>query len=140
MIKQLLLLLFIIFLIIIFIALFVRLAFPIEQDIKEYTITKSGNGKGMNMCPPGCLRGSCHKINNPIKDACKYNFQCQYCQDKTTNNFYVSSNMDQEKEILPIYEEQQHLTISQKDLLNDAIKENNQYIIDINKKIMDMNK
>jgi hypothetical protein len=140
---EIILLLFIVFLIIIFIALFIKLSFPIEHDIKEFSIIKSGNGQNMNLCPIGCNRGSCQKLNNKqlsgLNNYCKYNFQCNYCQDRVTNQFYVHPDLTNEKEILPIYEESKYLVINQTDLLNEDIKKNNEYIIDINNKIKKMN-
>jgi hypothetical protein len=143
MLSQLLIIILIIIFIIIFIALFVKLSFPIQSDMKEYKITKVGNGKNMNLCPIGCSRGSCKKLDNKqlskTKNFCKFNFQCDYCQDRVTNNFYVDPNYDNEKAILPVYQESKNLVISQKDLLNDAIKKNNNYIINLNKRIINMN-
>ena len=143
MLKEFLVLILIILFIIIFISMFVKLSFQKKDDIHSYSIIDNGNGKNMNLCPKGCIRGSCKKLNNQDlsnnKNHCKYNFQCNYCQDKTTNQFYVDPNMDYEKAILPIYEESKNLVISQKDMLNDAIKQNNNYIINLNQKIKNMN-
>jgi len=143
MLYKLLILILIILFIIIFIALFVKLSFPVENDTLKYSIIKTGNGKNMNLCPNGCTRGSCKKLSsNEIKNSknyCKYNFQCNYCQDRKTNQFYVDPDFNNEKEILPIYEESKHLVISQKDMLNDAIKKNNDYIVELNKKIRNAN-
>ena len=143
MLKEFLILIFIILFIVIFISIFVKLSFVKQDNVHNYSIIESGNGKNMNLCPKGCIRGSCKKLNSQElskhKDYCKYNFQCNYCQDKTTNQFYVDPNMDNEKAILPVYEESKHLIISQKDTLNDEIKQNNNYIIELNQKIKNMN-
>ena len=143
MLLQFIILFLVIIFIILFIALFIRLTFPIQNDEKSYSIVKSGNGKNMNMCPKGCSRGSC-KISRSENEEdddnhCKFNFQCNYCQDEVTNRFYVNPDMQNEKEILPIYEESKNLVLSQKDLLNEAIQKNNDYIIDLNKRIVNMN-
>jgi hypothetical protein len=133
-----LILILIIIFIIIFIGLFVKLSFPIENDVKEYSVIKTGDAKNMNLCPIGCSRGACKKIKlneSKSNNYCKYNFQCNYCQDRVTNQFYVHPDVNNEKQILPIYEESKHLVISQKDLLNEAIKKNNDYIIELNNKI-----
>ncbi len=146
MIKQLIILLLIIFFIILFIALFIKLTYPIDQDIREYDIIKTGNGRNMKLCPKGCIRGTCNLNTNNTdqnninkNNNCKYDFQCQYCQDTKTNNFYVSANMNHEKNILPVYKEEKHMILTQKDLLNDEIKKNNEYIININKHIQKIN-
>jgi hypothetical protein len=143
MLLQLTLLVLIILFIILFIALFVKLTFPIENEEKSYSIIKSGNGKNMNLCPNGCSRGLCNKLVNEELNSgenyCKFNFQCNYCQDRITNRFYVNPDMSNEKEILPIYEESKNLVISQKDMLNEAIEKNNDYIINLNKRIINMN-
>lgn len=53
----------------------------LEQEMKIYDIHTP-----MNYCPDGCNRGICNKDSKK----CKYDFQCQYCKDKTTNMFYVN--------------------------------------------------
>jgi hypothetical protein len=93
---------------------------------------KGDSSKDMNYCLDGCVRGACKLSSNNPK-SCKYDFQCEYCQDKDTNMFYVDFN--QEREILPLYEEQKNLNYSQDQLLNDQIEENNEYIKKLNKQI-----
>ena len=107
------------------------------KGIKEYKVLDNnielplkGDGKNMNLCLPGCIRGVCGQKG---KNNCKYDFQCQYCQDVKTNMFYV--NFDKEREIVPLYEEERNLTIPQKNLLNDEIIKNNEYIHKLNDKI-----
>ena len=89
------------------------------------------NAKNMNLCLPGCVRGTCTQPNKN-KNFCNYDFQCQYCQDKKTNMFYV--NFDNEKEIVPIYEEKS-LNYKETELLNNLIKKDNDYIHLLNKQI-----
>jgi hypothetical protein len=107
------------------------------KGLKEYKVLDDniklplkGNGKNMNSCLPGCIRGMCGKKGG---NNCKYDFQCQYCQDVKTNMFYV--NFDNEREIVPLYEEEKKLTIPQENLLNDEIKKNNEYIHKLNDRI-----
>jgi hypothetical protein len=93
------------------------------------------DAKNMNLCLPGCVRGTC-KLPNKGKNFCNYDFQCQYCQDYKTNMFYV--NFDKEREIVPVYEEKS-LNNKETQLLNDSIKQNNNYINLLNKKIQLVN-
>jgi hypothetical protein len=104
---------------------------------KEYEVLTPIKGYGINMnyCLNGCIRGTCKKSN--LQNSCKYDFQCNYCQDRKTNMFYVDFN--NEKEIVPLYEEESKLTKNQKDLLNDSIDKNNKYINELNKRIKIMN-
>jgi len=92
-----------------------------------------GDAKHMNLCPSGCYRGFCKKGTGQ----CKYDFQCEYCADKTTNTFYVE--FDNDREILPLYEEQKKMNNSQKNTLNEMIEKNNHYINELNLRIGLMN-
>ena len=107
-----------------------------KNETEEYKVLTplKGDGKNMNLCPTGCIRGSC---SNKSSDNCKYDFQCQYCQDATTNMFYVEFN--KEREILPLYEEQKNMNLSQITLLNQSINSNNKYIDQINNKLKIIN-
>ena len=100
------------------------LAYNIEMPIKD-------DGKGMNLCLPGCVRGVCN-TKSSSKNSCKYDFQCSRCQDPSTNMFYV--NFNNEKDIVPIYEEEA-LTYTETTLLNKAIHKNNEYINQLNNRI-----
>lgn len=95
------------------------------------------NGKNMNYCLNGCVRGSCNR-QNKNKNSCKYDFQCSSCQDKATNMFYVNFNDTLEKEILPVYQEE-NLNYDQAIVLNKEIIKNNEYIDKINERIEIMN-
>jgi hypothetical protein len=97
------------------------------------------DGKNMNYCLPGCIRGTCEKNNNTkhIRKRCDYDFQCQYCQDRNSNMFYV--NFDNERDIVPLYEEQNNLNKKEEKLLNDSITKNNIYIDQLNDKIKILN-
>jgi hypothetical protein len=108
-----------------------------EENHAYYVQTPAhADGKNMNYCLPGCVRGTCQKTKN--KNSCRYDFQCQYCQDSNTNMFYV--NFDDERTIVPLYEEEEGiLTDKQENLLNDSIKENNIYIRQLNNKIRILN-
>ena len=148
---------YILSIILIFLILFVILILIIRKfntsiintGAKSYSVLSpiKGNGANMDYCPPKCVRGQCNTskvVNKGIEsedssNKCKYDFQCQYCQDKKTNMFYV--NFDKEREILPIYaEEEEHkLTYNQELRLNNDIKTNNKYIGELNKKIKLMN-
>ena len=131
-----LLIIFIIVVICIFIAKFGNLDIDEESDeMKQYKVLMpiKGNGKNMNMCLERCVRGVCKKSNS--KKSCKHDFQCQYCQDKSTNMFYVDFNNNLEREIVPPYEESEKLNYSQKSALNESIEKNNKYIDKLNKRI-----
>jgi hypothetical protein len=103
--------------------------------MKKYEIISPIKGKAENMlkCPKGCIRGRCKKSS----DGCKNDIDCQYCKDTSTNMFYV--NMDNERRILPILEEQKYLNLTQTDMLNNYIKDNNNYIKEMNEKIVKKN-
>jgi ABC-type sugar transport system permease subunit len=107
-----------------------------ESKMKEYDVIMPpirGDAKNMNNCPKGCIRGACAKKNG----GCNYDFQCQYCNDEKTNMFFV--DMNDERKIIPLYEEEEKLNSNQKNRLNQDIAKNNQYIDILNKKIMMMN-
>ena len=137
-INTLLILILIVILVIICIAIFAKITN--NHDIKSYKVLmpiKENSSKDMNYCLNGCVRGRCTNPSNK-SNSCKYDFQCQYCQDKDTNMFYVEFN--QEREIVPLYEEQKHLNHNEDNLLNNQIEENNEYIKKLNKQIREDNK
>ncbi len=107
----------------------------LESKMKEYHVLMpiKGDAKNMNNCPKGCIRGACNKKIG----GCSYDFQCQYCRDNKTNMFFV--DMNDERRIQSLLEEEEKLTSTQKNTLNEEISKNNQYIEILNKKIMMMN-
>ncbi len=121
-----------------------------NQIKKEYTISTPVDypAKNMNDCPTGCLRGICSpekakKDNNKDsktnqKPHCEYDFQCNYCKDPSTNQFYVNFEQNQKRKIVPVYEEEMLGTIAEKKL-NEEIKKNNQYIKKLNAHIKEIN-
>jgi len=136
-----LILFFIILLIIIIIGIISKFSKidDIESEMHEYTILTpiKDQNTNMNNCLEGCVRGTCKKTKTKSKNSCKYDFQCQYCNDLKTNMFYV--NYDNEREILPVYEEEHKLTSKQKSRLNESITNNNIYIKELNNRIKMMN-
>jgi hypothetical protein len=100
------------------------------KGMKSYQVLTpiKDDGGNMNLCPSGCVRGVCNKGAN-----CKYDFQCQYCQDPSTNMFYV--NFDHSRRILPVYAEEETLNYSEIQLLNRSIDKNNKYIDMLNDRI-----
>ena len=106
-----------------------------ESKMKEYDIHLpiEGDAKNMNNCPQGCIRGACNKKIG----GCNYDFQCQYCRDDKTNMFFV--DMNDERRIQALLEEEEKLNSTQKNRLNEDIEKNNKYIEILNKKIMMMN-
>lgn len=144
MIYNFLIVIIILILVILFVVFFVELIskyMGINNGMKEYSVLLpiKDNGKNMNYCLNGCVRGMCNKSSDNSKDNCKYDFQCQYCQDKNTNMFYVDFNNNYERDILPVYEEDEKLNKSQTELLNDSIQRNNKYIDELNNKIKMVN-
>lgn len=109
----------------------------VDQNYRNLpTKIKVGSGKGMRNCPKGCIRGSCnyqvhcrnHLGNNP--ECCAFDFQCQYCRDengeyylKPGNNPYIEANYNTADDLNSTEE------------LNDAIAEQNRYIIKLNREI-----
>ncbi len=114
-----------------------------KKNIKKYTVVlpKSGDGTNFLYCPNGCKRGVCGlKLKNydeeskPIQGDCQYDFECQYCEDKDTHQFYVGGNYDNQIKIIPTYQ-QPEIKRDDLSLLNQDIKENNNYIHKLNEKI-----
>jgi len=137
-----------------------------NRSIKDYNIhlPKHQDAINKNLCPSNCVRGRCNVklyssntgkscLNNdcskqdeqklPIKKEntipkCKYDFQCQYCKDSVTNQFYVDNV--QSRKIIPLLEEESDLDSKQKDMLNTDINSYNNYIKTLNKNIEKHNK
>jgi len=138
MLDTIIIIIFVILFVILFIALFAKLVGETNYGFHQYQVINlplKDKSKDMNYCLPGCVRGSCNPNNS--KNSCKYGFQCQYCQDRKTNMFYVDFN--DEREIVPLYEEESKLNYNQKNRLNQSIEKNNEYIQLLNDKIMMMN-
>lgn len=115
-----------------------------ENKIKKYysdlsfnSIIKD-NGSNLKNCPDGCVRGICtHKNNciNPTKNnCCVYDFQCNYCKDKYTNNYYLDTVSNPKLTI------DYNNNIKNINNLNVRIKKQNDYINKLNKEIIDINK
>lgn len=115
-----------------------------NQIKKEYTISTPIDypAKNMNDCPTGCLRGVCSPDikaeQSEEGNSCEYDFQCNYCRDPSTNQFYVNFEQNQKRKIVPVYEEEMLGTIAEKKL-NEEIKKNNQYIKKLNAHIKEIN-
>jgi hypothetical protein len=156
-ISTLIILFLIIILVLIFIGIYTKFSNS-SKDLLSYKVLMPLNenaSEDMNYCLKGCVRGRCDNYQNIISEEnnmneentsskkldpdsyCKYDFQCEYCQDKITNMFYVNFNND--RKIIPIYEEQKKLNMSQDKLLNNLIEENNEYIHKLNKQIYNDN-
>lgn len=109
-----------------------------DKGTRVYNYTKgNSSSKNLDLCKLGCNRGVCKTKNSKNKRLCKYDFQCNYCKDRKTNNFYA--DLTKYDEILPDYDAQEELSLSQSEDLNSVIEENNEYIEDLNKKIMEYN-
>jgi hypothetical protein len=92
-------------------------------------------------CPHGCERGVCKdkkQGENRVKDHCQFDFQCQYCEDRHTHQFYVGGNYENERKIIPTLE-QPKIKDDDFEQLNKDIKENNQYVRELNKEIKKFN-
>lgn len=101
--------------------------------------TSKGNyaSKYLDLCKKGCVRGRCKKNNSTSKDYCKYDFQCSYCKDKDSSQFYV--DLSNYEEVLPDYNLQEELSANQSEDLNNEINGNNEYIDELNDKIRKYN-
>ncbi len=138
--------LLILFFVIVLIYIFVRLIQDtIRQNeiIKKYEITTphQGDGKNFIKCPIGCSRGVCvdkEKNKEGKIGICQYDFQCQYCEDAGTGQFYVSGNYDNQKKIIPTYE-QKEIREDDFDRLNQDIQKNNDYVKKLNEEIQKEN-
>lgn len=131
---------FIIFLVILFIyGITLLINFPLQPKNYDIVLPYMKSAKDAIICPTGCVRGRCEKVNktNDTTNKCIYDFQCNYCQDKDTSLMYVDFNNN--RTLQPIYEEE-GLSPIQKRTLNNEIEDNNKYIQELNKKIMLVNK
>ena len=109
-----------------------------NKDINIYDINKGNySSKYLDLCKKGCVRGRCKSNNSDLKNHCKYDFQCNYCKDRDSSQFYV--DLTNYEEILPDYELQEELSKNQSEDLNDEIRLNNDYIDDLNEKIRKYN-
>lgn len=132
------------FLIMVVIYVFIRLIHgTIQQNkmIKKYDIVmpRQGDGRNFIACPIGCERGVCINKNKEGKiGTCQYDFQCQYCEDKITKQFYVGGNYENEKKIIPTYE-QPKIRDDDFDILNKDIEKNNDYVKKLNEEIQKEN-
>lgn len=131
-------------LVMVIIYIFVRL---IQQTIKENQLIKKyeivlprqGDGRNFIKCPVGCQRGVCVDKNKEGKIGfCQYDFQCQYCEDERTGQFYVGGNYANEKKIIPTYE-QKEIRDDDFDRLNKDIQKNNEYVKKLNEEIQKEN-
>ena len=105
-----------------------------ETETHTYNITKGNLASPyLDVCKKGCTRGVCRTKNSNSKELCKYDFQCNYCKDRNTKNFYV--DLTNYEEVQPIYSVQEELNNKQRNSLNVEIEENNDYIDDLNDKI-----
>ena len=76
-----------------------------ETETHTYNITKGNLASPyLDVCKKGCTRGVCRTKNSNSKELCKYDFQCNYCKDRNTKNFYV--DLTNYEEVQPIYDEQ----------------------------------
>ncbi len=135
---------------ILFIIIFIIIYFFIQLIVKSYNesklikkyniiLPKQDNGKNFKYCPIGCKRGICglkekHKTEKPLPKECQYDFECQYCEDRNTHQFYVGGNYENQIKIIPTYE-QKEIRKDDLSLLNHDIEKNNIYIHKLNKKI-----
>ena len=110
----------------------------VESKTREYQITKGNVASPyLDICKKGCVRGVCRTKNSNSKEFCKYDFQCNYCKDRKSDNFYV--DLTNYEEVLPDYDLQEELSPKQQNELNYEISENNEYIEDLNDKIRKYN-
>lgn len=109
-----------------------------NNNVKIYNYVKGNKAsEHLDLCKRGCKRGVCKTKNSKNKHFCKYDFQCNYCKDRKTNNFYV--DLTNYEEVLPDYDVQDELSNNQSEDLNDEIRKNNDYIDDLNDKIRKYN-
>ena len=110
----------------------------------QYQSIIKGDGKNMVHCPKGCDRGVCkHKAHctNPNKqNCCIYDFQCNYCKDPVTQNYYLDSASN--PKLTMKYNETNRKNQNTSDLsqLNNKIKLQNEYISKLNKEVYLINK
>ncbi len=134
------------FLVLLVIYIFIRLIQQTMQQnkmIKQYEIKmpRQGDGRNFIRCPIGCLRGVCvdkEKNKEGKIGICQYDFQCQYCEDVGTGQFYVGGNYENEKKIIPTYEQKQ-IRDDDFDRLNQDIQKNNDYVKKLNEEIQKEN-
>jgi hypothetical protein len=141
----------ILFLFVFYILIFKIVPYNKGSKIYNIELPMHADAKNKNLCPPNCIRGRCNLLYKPQEEdeeeekqyntkkisKCKYDYQCNYCKDPNTNQFYV--NNYKEKEIINELEKKPHLTPIQKHILNDDINGYNEYIHKLNNKILKVN-
>ncbi len=125
-----LLLLVVIIIVIMIISFFAKIT--TDNYMKDIMMPIQGKSFGLKDCPKGCIRGTCNGKGDGNK-SCKYDFQCDYCKDKKTGMFYV--DFDNDREILPLYDESKNMNKDDIHKLNDMINKNNDYIKKLDEKI-----
>lgn len=109
-----------------------------EKDIRIYDMNKGYKASdNLDLCKKGCVRGVCKSKKSKTSKFCKYDFQCNYCKDRKTDQFYV--DLTNYEEVLPDYNVQEELSKSQSEDLNNEINDNNDYIDDLNEQIRKYN-
>jgi len=113
--------------------------YSVDQAYRELpTKVRVGSGKNMKNCPKGCTRGTCKynpKCRNHLgsdPECCAFDFQCQYCRDKT-GEYYLKPWEN------PWIDSEYNNPDAPTDELNQVIQEQNDYIKQLNKQIRHKN-
>lgn len=125
---------------IIFSILIVQYYYPNNKlNIINFQSIYKDNSKNLKNCPKGCIRGVCsNKSNNNSSQYCKYDFNCNYCNDVDTENYYLDT-VSNPKLTQKYNSIQQELNENNINDINKKIKEQNIYINKLNQQIKKMN-
>jgi len=121
--------------------------FSEKNTIKHYSKLPfesiyTGDAKNMKMCPQGCVRGVCSNkkqcLNSKNENCCVYDFQCNYCKDGLTKQYYLDSATNPQLDIK--YQTQSSMDQKTMDDFEKEINQQNDYIDELNKEIKKINK
>ena len=106
-----------------------------------YSKYLTSNGKSYKKCPVGCKRGICEKRKTcdnyfpPSPECCAHDYQCSYCNSsETESNFLSPGSSPSFSQVLD------DANVNNMSSINNLIKKQNKYIINVNKQIVKDNK
>ena len=113
----------------------------VEQKIIPYSKYLTSNGENYKKCPVGCKRGICEKrktCNNyfpPSPECCAHDYQCSYCDSSETESSFISPGST------PAFSQAlDDANPNNMSSINNLVKKQNKYIINVNKQIVKDNK
>ena len=112
-----------------------------RSKIVPYSKYLTNNGKNFKECPVGCKRGICEERKTcdnyfpPSPECCAHDYQCSYCDSSDTEASFLSPGST------PAFSQAlDDVNVNNMSSVNNLIKKQNNYIIDVNKQIVKDNK